>query len=81
MCARLSELISFKGHTTLFWSSRSLLNKIEEVDRIVAEASPELIGITESWLSAQIDNSQIASDSYNIHRQDRLKHDKARGGD
>ena len=80
MCARLSDLLSSKGHTTVVWNSRSLLNKIEEIDRISIEASPELIGITESWLSDQIDNDQICVDGYNIHRQHRDRPDKTRGG-
>ena len=80
MSVRLNELASFKGHTTLFWNSRSLLNKIEEIDCIVIEASPELIGITEFWLTSQIDNQQVAIDGYSIHRLDRSCLDKLGGG-
>ncbi len=67
----LSDLENCKGHTTIIWNSRSLLPKIEEIERIVEEAYPDFIGITETWLKPDIGNSSVNIDHYNLHRFDR----------
>ena len=80
MSVRLNDLKSLKGHKAICWNSRSLVNEIEEVDRLVIEANPELIGITESWTNPTISNPEIAIDGYLMHRQDRSHSDRTRGG-
>ena len=59
MAESLSDLRRLKGHTILAWNIRSLLPKIEEVDRISLVGNPELICICETWLNENIDNPQI----------------------
>ncbi len=80
MISTLNDLTTCKGHISVIWNSRSLLNKIEEIDRIAIEASPSFIGITETWLNDTIDNSLIEIDGYNIHRADRTEASGKRGG-
>ena len=70
MISTLEDLAKCKGHTTVIWNARSVLNKIEEVDRIAILAKPSFIGITESWLNETIDNDLVNIDGYNIHRTD-----------
>ena len=73
MISELKNLSKCKGHTCIFWNSRSLLNKIEEIERIKIEASPEILGISETWLTEFIDDKQVQIDGYNLHRADRTE--------
>ena len=70
MISSLEELAKCKGHISLVWNAISVLNKIEEVDRIAILAKPSFIGITESWLNNSIDSLLVRIDGYNIHRAD-----------
>ncbi len=70
MISELKNLSKCKVHTSLFWNCRSLLNKIEEIDRIKIEASSEIIGVCETWLTSQIDNQMVEIYGYNIFRFD-----------
>ncbi len=73
MIANLEELNTCKGHISVIWNARSLLPKIEEVERIATQAEPSFLGITESWLNTSIDSSLVKIDGYNIHRSDRTE--------
>ena len=44
---------------------------IEELVRLKNEANPESMFITETWLSSNIDDSEITIDGYNLSRFDR----------
>ncbi len=57
MISKLKDLYKCKGHTCIFWNSRSLLNKIEEIERIKIEAAPEIIGVSETWLNKMVDDT------------------------
>ena len=80
MISTLEELAKCKGHISVVWNARSVLNKIEEVDRIALSAKPSFIGITESWLNDNIDSSLVSIDGYNIHRADRTIASGKKGG-
>ena len=80
MINNLEELKTCKGHITVIWNARSLLAKIEEVDRIALQAEPSFIGITESWLNTTIDSSLIRIDGYNTHRSDRTENSGKKSG-
>ncbi len=67
----LSTLLKAKGHTLIVWNCRSLLPKIEEIERIKIETKCEFLGICETWLTDQIDDCQIQLDGYNHLRSDR----------
>ena len=70
MIDKLEDLSKCKGHTTLIWNARSLLPKIEEVERLVIKAKPDFIGITESWLKPLIDDELVQIDGYNLFCND-----------
>ena len=76
----LKDLKQYKGHTSIYWNTRSLLPRLEEIDRIIHEASPEIIGISESWLNNNIDMAQICFDRYSMVRVDRTDKSGKRGG-
>ncbi len=81
MISKLIDLFKCKGHTCVVWNSRSLLNKIEEIERIKIQASPEFIGVTESWLTDMIDTCQIEISGYKVFRYDRTAESgKSTGG-
>ncbi len=82
MIEYLQDLSKCKGHTTIFWNARSVLSKIEEIDRLAIEAKPEFIGVVETWLNSTIDDALIEIDGYNILRADRteLSGKKSGGG-
>ena len=80
MINTLEELATCKGHISVVWNARSLLNKIE-VDRIAMLTEPSFIGITETWLNGNIDSSQVRLDGFNTLRADRTEASgKKRGG-
>ena len=54
MDTNLCDLKHLKGHTIMSWNVHSLLNKIEEVERITIEAEPEILGICESSMAVLI---------------------------
>ncbi len=81
MVDNLYNLGDLKGHRIVAWNSRSLLNKIEEIDRIATISKAHFLGILESWLSPKIDNSEINLSGYQIVRFDRTAASgKIRGG-
>ena len=77
---QLQEISKFKGHTILFWNARSLIPRLEEVQRIIDMGNPEIVGITESWLNTRIDDDQISFDKYITVRSDRTTESKKKGG-
>ena len=71
MIHNLTDVAKAKGLSLIAWNARSVLNKIEEVDRLAIQAKPDFICITESWLNNTIDSAQVEIDGYNLHRSDR----------
>ena len=76
----ITDLKSHKGHTSIFWNSRSLYPKLEEIDRIIDDGNPDIIGITESWLNTSTTDNRISFDGYNLFRLDRITGSRKRGG-
>ena len=58
-------------------NARSILNKFNELQSLVAQHRPSIIGITESWLDDNICDSEIQLSGYNVFRNDRCG---SRGG-
>lgn len=57
-------------------------NKLEELDTIVADFSPDIVVVTETWLNDMIFDSEILPADFVIHRKDRAETcpDKRGGG-
>ena len=70
MTDTLSYILQLKGHTILAWNIRSIIPKIEEIDRIALLGNPEIMGICETWLTDAIDASLIEISWYNSIRAD-----------
>ena len=61
----------------VYFNARSIVNKRAEIELLVHEENPDVIGITETWLRPDIEDSEINLDSYALFRKDRTN---ARGG-
>ena len=47
------------------------MNKLEQFETYVYELNPDIIGVTESWTSSCILDSELSVDGYDLFRQDR----------
>ncbi|BHF68944.1 hypothetical protein SprV_0301198500 [Sparganum proliferum] len=55
----------------LYTNAQSLLSKLDELKLCLAELSPDVLAVTETWLSGNISDSEIALPGYQIYRRDR----------
>lgn len=60
----------------LYTNIRSLLNKWDELMLYISDLAPDLIAVTETWLSSEIPDSELCLPGYSIFRADRC----GRGG-
>ena len=76
---KLSSNASYTFLPSLFLSnSRSLVNKIDELSETVFSLSVDIVVITETWLSPNVNNSAINLNGFSTFRHDRQ--DGRRGG-
>ena len=61
-------------------NARSIVNKLDEFELYIDEEKPDIIGITETWLTSDIENSELDTDDYTVFRRDRQHSNKTRGG-
>jgi len=54
-------------------NARSIVNKRDELELYVKEEKPQLIGITEAWTNADINNSELNISGYTVFRVDRVE--------
>jgi len=57
--------------TCLYFNARSLVQKMDYFRATVEAFSPDIIGITESWASSDISDSEISLSGYDMFRRDR----------
>ena len=58
----------------LFFNVRSLLPKIDNLRILISVFSPDIVCLVETWLDADISDSEIAIQGYSITRLDRNRH-------
>ena len=58
----------------LYFNARSLLPKIDELQAVCLSVNPDIICITESWLSSDIEDLEIELPDYSSIRVDRNRH-------
>ena len=68
-----------KGVLVLTSNVRSLRHKMDEIIQISISKKPDIIAFTETWLSSDISNAEIAIPGYDAWRTDRLA-DRTGGG-
>ena len=54
-----------------YMNVRNIRNKFEQVEAWVHDTNPDIIGISESWLTSSILDSECALNGYDMFRQDR----------
>ena len=66
----------------LFVNARSLLNnfKVQELEMYATEHDLDIIGICETWITSEVNNSEIAIENYSIFKVDRDSIRDQRGG-
>ena len=52
-------------------NARSLVSKFDQLEAWVHDLKPDIIGITESWTTSQVLDSELALPGYDLFRQDR----------
>ena len=53
-------------------NARSIINKKNELDIMVDEIKPHIIGITESWANNDITDAELGQEGYVMFRKDRM---------
>nr|VZH99826.1 unnamed protein product [Spirometra erinaceieuropaei] len=63
----------------LYTNAQSLLSKLDELKLCLVELSPDVLAVTETWLSGNISDNEVALSGYQIYRRDR-EHRQGGGG-
>ena len=64
----------------VYFNARSVVNKLIELDLLLKEDRPDVVGITETWLHNGIDDSELNFEGYTLFRTDRNNLFKQKGG-
>ncbi len=68
----LNDLRSGGGLKFLHLNIRSLLPKLDFITTLISESAPDVIVITESWLTGKVPDSDVAISGFNLFRADRI---------
>ena len=58
----------------LYFNARSILPKFDELQAVCLTLDPDIICITETWLSSDIEDQEIVLSGYYSCRLDRNRH-------
>ena len=71
------EIISEAGYKCVCLNERSIVNKKNELNMMVEDIDPHIIGITESWANKDISDAELGLKGYEMLRRERVRR---RGG-
>ena len=60
------------GYKCVCLNARSIVNKRNELNIMVEDIDPHIIGITESWATPDISDAELGMTGYIMFRKDRL---------
>ena len=60
------------GYNFVCLNARSLINKKTELNCMVKDIDPHIIGITESWANTDITDAELGLTGYVMFRRDRI---------
>ena len=63
----------------IYLNARSLVNKFDDFSALVSDLNPDIIGVTESWTNADINDAEILLPGYTLFRCDRPTDNKGGG--
>ncbi|VDL93403.1 unnamed protein product [Schistocephalus solidus] len=55
----------------MYTNAQSMLSKLDELKINVCELSPDIISLTETWLSQHVDDREVTMTAYQLFRKDR----------
>ena len=58
----------------MYFNARSLLPKLDELMVFAEDSNPDVICITETWLSGEISDNELSIVGYLLYRRDRDRH-------
>lgn len=64
----------------IYFNARSIVNKLSELELLITNEMPDIVGISETWLHENIGDNEINFDGYTLIRKDRNSGVKRRGG-
>lgn len=64
----------------IYFNARSIKNKLNELQLLLSEESPFIVGVTETWLTADVQDFELSFEGYTLIRRDRSDPNKGRGG-
>ncbi|BHF73133.1 hypothetical protein SprV_0401620900 [Sparganum proliferum] len=70
-CGVIAGLPKAKKLKCLYFNAQRLLSKLDELKIYVNQTPPDVISITETWLSASVDDREVALSGYHLFRKDR----------
>lgn len=67
---------TFNKLSCFYVNARSIMNKMDELELYLIQEKPDIVGITETWLYEEIEDTEISAEGYTVFRKDREKGDK-----
>jgi exonuclease III len=64
----------------MYLNARSIVNKHSELELYLIEENIDIVGITETWLTDSVSDSEMSIEGYTLLRGDRKSETKQRGG-
>ena len=64
--------MSEAGHRCVYLNARSIINKKNELNIMVEDIDPHIIGITESWANTDITDAELGLTGYVMFRRNRI---------
>ena len=64
--------MSEAGYRCICLNARSIVNKKNELNIMVDDSDPHIIGITESWANTDITDAELRLTEYVMFRRDRI---------
>ena len=71
----VEEELDFRGGSgglTVLLNARSLMNKRDELEELVNTRNPVLLAVTETWLTSDVMDGEVAIQGYTLLRSDRV---------
>ena len=70
----LSRMVGGKPFSVMYFNCRSLLPKLDELTALCSANNPDIVCLVETWLSADILDTEVSIPNYSILRLDRNRH-------
>ena len=68
----MSKNMSEEGYRCVCLNARSIVNKKNELNIMVEDIDPHIIGITKSWANTDITDAELGLTGYVMFRRDRI---------